>query len=490
MAGESRFAALVADGRPTGEVTAVNRTLVTVKGLEGVGVNALVLFATGDRGLVRSIDDQLVTLLGLADREVPPGTLAVLEDSVYHTIVGPELIGRVVNVLGQPLDGQGPITGRTRAAVFQPAPGVIKRQTLDTQLVTGVAIVDALFSVALGQRIAVLGDAKSGKSTFLHQLTQSQAGSDRVIIHVLIAKKQADIDTLLEHLRTSGLLQQAIVVVSGGFEALSLAYLAPYVGCAIGEHLWKSGRHTIMIYDDLTTHAKVYRELSLLARTAPGRNSYPGDMFHAHASLLERAGKLAEGGGTQTAIPVVATPDDDITAYLPTNIMSITDGQLIFDLTSFRRGIRPAVNAGLSVSRVGGRVQTAAWKSLSDTIVHHLADYRRALEFAHFGSEVSPQLQADLALGQALYDVFRQPPGEVYPLAAQYLMLAAVLAAGNRIALDVARLKAQALALAVKAGPGTDLTPLVDQLLGQAVPAQAGPAGKTPANRPATETKP
>ncbi len=462
------FAKLVAAGRPTGEVVAVNRTLLSIKGLEGVSVNSLVLLENGDKGLVRSIDDQLVTLLNLAPQEPPLGSLAVLEDAVYQTPVGPEFIGRVVNVLGRPLDGKGPIRAKAKGMVFAAAPSIIERVGLDTQLVTGVAVVDALFSFVLGQRIAVLGDSKAGKSTFLRQLSQSQLGTDRIMIHVLIGKKQTDIDILLEHLETTQTIKQSIVVVSSSFDSVALSYLAPYVACAMGEYFWKSGKHTIIMYDDLTNHAKVHRELSLLAQVNPGRNSYPGDIFYTHSSLLERAGKLAKGGGTQTAIPLIATPNGDITAYLPTNVMSITDGQVIFDLTLFRKGIRPAVNVGLSVSRVREKVQDAGWKVLSAAVLKKLADYRLAAEFSQFGSEGSLQLQTDLSLGEQLYQLFTQAAREVYPLPVQYLLLSALLSAAGKTPLDIARLKQAASRLPAKPPKAGELPAVVTTLLAKA----------------------
>lgn len=440
------FDQLVADGRPTGEAVAGDGMRTVLKGLSGVAINGVVLFENGVRGLVRSISDQHVEVLNLTTEQTPMGMLAVAQDDTLVTPVGEELMGRVVNVLGEPLDGLGPITTKARGAVFREAPGVIERKELSDQLVCGVTVVDALFPVVLGQRIAVLGDSKAGKSTFLSQLMQNQVKTDHIVIYVQIAKRQVDVDTLVGRLRSSGVLAQSIVVVASSFDSLTENYLAPYVACAMGEHLWEGGKNVIMIYDDLSSHAKVYREISLLGEVSPGRDSYPGDMFYAHSSLLERAGKLESNGATMTALPVVQTPNDDITAYLPTNIMSITDGQIIFDLTSFRKGIRPAVNVGLSVSRVGGRVQNKNWKQLTGQLFRKLADYRQAQEFAQFGSELAAQSQADLALGKALYEAFKQTPQELYGISAQYLILATIIQAAGRTSLDVAVLKREATA--------------------------------------------
>jgi F-type H+/Na+-transporting ATPase subunit alpha len=462
------FTKLVAAGQPTGEVIGVNRNLVYIRGLEGASIRSLVSFENGGKGLVQTIDEDKVTVLHFSVREAPVGTLVVVEDLIYKTAVGPEFIGRVVNPLGEPLDGKGPIVSKLKAAVFEDAPSIIERAALDTQLITGVTVVDALFSFVLGQRIAVLGDSKSGKSTFLQQITQQQKNSDRIIIYALIAKKQTDIDSLLQHFDTTGVMKNAIVVVSTGFDSLALSYVLPYVACAMGEQLWKEGRDTIIMYDDLSNHAKIYRELSLLAQVNPGRDSYPGDIFYTHSSLLERAGKLAKGGGTQTAIPIIVTPNDDITAYLPTNIMSISDGQIIFDLTSFRKGIRPAVNIGLSVSRVGGRVQSAAWQELAGNLQKKLVDYRQALELSQFGSEISDQLQADLQLGNMIYEVLKQGPQEVHDIVTQYLMLATVMASRGTKLLDIEALKQLIAQTVPKISAKTDLEKIVDSLLTKA----------------------
>lgn len=458
------FAKLIKDGRPSGEVVGVNQLLATVKGLEGVSVNSLIMFQNGERGLVRSIDDQMVEVLTFS-HDTPLGAVAVMEREVYQTGVGEGLVGRIINVLGEPLDGKGPVATSAQADVFSEAPGIIERQALDTQLVTGVTVVDALFPFVLGQRIAVLGDNKAGKSTFLRQLARNQTTAGQIVVYVLISKRQVEVDTLIAELNASGSIKNAVVVVASSFDSLSHSFLAPYIGCSIAEYLWRAGKNVIIMYDDLSNHAKIYREISLLGRVSPGRDSYPGDMFYVHSSLLERAGKLAKSGGTLSAIPIVLTPNDDITAYLPTSIMSITDGQIIFDLQSFRKGIRPAVNAGLSVSRVGGRVQSGNWKTLSSQLFRKLADYRQAAEFAQFGSDLSPEAQADLALGKQLYEVFKQAPTELYAIDAQYLILAAVLAGGGKVSLNIPLLKQKSFDFVSQLSKTEDPAPTVQQLL-------------------------
>ncbi|TAK89159.1 sodium-transporting two-sector ATPase [Patescibacteria group bacterium] len=460
------FQRLMDDGRTNGEVISLKGLDLMIKGLEGASVNSLILFECGERGLVRAIHDHCVEVLAFSVKNIRIGTVGVLEQETYQAGVGDALVGRVMNVAGEALDGKGAITPTGYAEVFATAPGVAERQLVDKQLVSGVAIVDSLFPLVLGQRMAILGDSKTGKSTFLRQLTTSQAQEGRVVIYVLIAKRQIEIDALIQHLNTTGAIKRSIVIVASAFESLSLAYLAPYVGCTVGEYFWRQGKDVVVVYDDLSSHAKIYRELSLLAEVSPGRDSYPGDMFYAHSSLLERAGKLAKGGGTLTALPVVLTPNDDITSYLSTSLMSITDGQIIFDQDNFRRGVRPAVNVGLSVSRVGGRVQSPEWKTLTVNLFRKLADYRQAAEFAQFGSELAAQTQADLALGRSVYEIYRQTPQELHSVTAQYLMLATVLAGGGKVTINIPLLKK--LATERAAGkPAEDWSQEVQQLLAQ-----------------------
>jgi F-type H+-transporting ATPase subunit alpha len=297
------------------------------------------------------------------------------------------------------------------------------------------------FPVVLGQRIAILGDSKSGKSTFLSQLSANQTGTDRVVVYVLIGKRKVDIETLLADLQSSGAMDHTIVVLADIFDSLTLSYLAPYAACAMAEYLWNNGQDVIVIYDDLSSHAEAYRQLSLLQEVDPGRDSYPGDMFYAHSSLLERAGKLLSNNKTLTALPVIVTPNDDITAYLSTSIMSITDGQIIFDLGVFRKGIRPAVNAGLSVSRVGGQAQTVRQKRLSGSLFKKLASYHQAEEFSHFGSSLSKEAGIDLLLGKQIYEALQQPPEQRLSLVEQQLILETILLGAGTVTIDVKALK-------------------------------------------------
>lgn len=435
------FQRLVDADNLTGEVISSNSFIIEVKGLRGIPLGSKVLFEDGQVGLVRETNLERAILFNISSERMAPGMLCVAQQDLLSVPVGPELVGRIVSPLSEPLDDKGPITATQMSGIFNPAPGIMKRTLLKDQLPSGVAAVDMFFPVVLGQRIAFLGDSKSGKSTFLGQLAASQTGTDRIVVYVLIGKRKADIENMLHGFSASGAMDHTIVVVADIFDSLTMSYLAPYAACAMAENLWLSGRDVIIIYDDLSSHAEAYRQLSLLQEVDPGRDSYPGDMFYAHSSLLERAGKLAETGKTLTSLPIVMTPNDDITSYLSTSIMSITDGQIIFDLESFRQGIRPAVNVGLSVSRVGGQAQTVRQKKLSGNLFKKLAAYKQAEEFSHFGSSLSKDAATDLKLGKQIYQAIKQSPEELYSLTEQQLVLETILdSAGNR-EIDVEALK-------------------------------------------------
>lgn len=436
------FQKLVEADHLSGEVMAVNSFIVEVKGLVGVRLGAQVLFEDGQRGIVREAHDNRVILFNIDSEKLAPGTLAVVETDQLSVPVGRGLVGRVITPMGVPLDGKGPVAATETSGIFTPAPGIMARTMLNEQLPSGVTAVDSFFPVVLGQRIAILGDSKSGKSTFLSQLSASQEGTNRIVVYVLIGRRKVDVERLLRTLRESGAMEHTIVVMADVFDSLTQSYLAPYAGCAMAEHLWYGGEDVIIMYDDLSSHAEAYRQLSLLQEVDPGRDSYPGDIFYAHSSLLERAGKLKTNNKTLTSLPVVLTPGDDITAYLSTSIMSITDGQIIFDLGIFRQGIRPAVNAGLSVSRVGGQAQTTRQKRLSGTLFKTLARYRQAEEFSHFSSQLSKETRIDLTLGTYILEVLQQPPEERHSLIQQMLMLETVILSGGEMQLDIAGLKA------------------------------------------------
>lgn len=487
------FQQLVEAENLTGEVVAVNRFIVEVKGLEGVRLGAQVLFEDGQRAMVREAHGDRVMLYNIDSENVALGTLVVVQGNQLEVPVGPELIGRVVNPMGEPLDGGPAIAATKRSGIFTPAPGIMDRKMLDEQLVSGVPAVDSFFPIVLGQRIAILGDSKSGKSTFLSQIIANQQGSDKIAVFVLIGKRKVDIERLLTSLRDSGAMEHTIVVLANIFDSLTMSYIAPYAACSMAEALWygegeqgAGGRDVIIMYDDLSSHAEAYRQLSLLQEVDPGRDSYPGDIFYTHSSLLERAGKLLSNGKTLSSLPVVLTPNDDITAYLPTNIMSITDGQIIFDLGYFRKGVRPAVNAGLSVSRVGGQAQNKRQKQLSSGLFKALAKYRQADEFSHFSSQLSAETRTDLARGKHLYAALQQPPEELHSLVEQQLMLEVIMHSPDDRAIDVAGLKIAVKDRAAEVKADEDYDRIEDELFKQfaAEPLAAKPAEPTPEPAP------
>jgi F-type H+-transporting ATPase subunit alpha len=436
-----RFQKLVEADNLTGEVVAVNSFIIEVKGLEGVRLGAQVLFEDGQRGYVREAYGDKVILFNVDSEKMQPGTLAVVESEMLTVPVGKALVGRVITPMGEPLDGKGAVKTTATSGIFTPAPGIMARKMLNEQLASGVTAVDSFFPIVLGQRIAILGDSKSGKSTFLGQLSASQEGTDRIVVYVLMGKRKVDIEKLLSRLQESGAMEHTIVVLADIFDSLTQTYLAPYAACAMAEHLWYSGQDVVIMYDDLSSHAEAYRQLSLLQEVDPGRDSYPGDIFYAHSSLLERAGKLLTNGKTLTALPVVLTPNDDVTAYLSTSIMSITDGQIIFDLGIFRQGIRPAVNSGLSVSRVGGQAQTTRQKRMSSGLFKALARYRQAEQFSHFSSQLSKETRIDLTVGKYLLQALQQPPEERHTLIEQQLIMETILNSGGEAEIDVTKLK-------------------------------------------------
>lgn len=483
MFDNDNFQRLVQADNLTGEVVAVNSFLIEVKGLEGVPLGAQVLFEDGQRGFVREVSGDHVILFNMNTEKMALGTLGVVEQEQMQVPVGPELIGRVLTPLGEPLDGKGPIKSAKTSGIFNPAPGIMDRSPLNEQLTTGVTAVDSFFPFTLGQRMAILGDSKSGKSTFLSQLAAMQSESGQIVIYVLIGKRKPDVEKLLRGLRESGAMEHTIVVQADIFDSLTQSYLAPYAAASMAESIWygENGKNCIIIYDDLSSHAEAYRQLSLLQEIDPGRDSYPGDIFYAHSSLLERGGKLLSNMKALTPLPVILTPNDDITAYLSTNVMSITDGQIIFDLNIFRTGKRPAVNAGLSVSRVGGNAQTKRRKRLSGTLFKSLAAYKQAEEFSHFSSQLSKETRVDLAIGKYINEILQQPPEILWSLEEQQLMLETVLLSAGELELDIPLLKKLVKEVAKDAKEDADYDRIEAELLKKVTISPPAPAA-TPNN--------
>jgi len=465
VAANKKFEKLVADGNPVGEIIGIDSFMVSIKGLQPTNVHATVRFDDDTRGYVHQVLEDHVVVMKLDPSPLHIGGVCVVEDRDIMIPVGKNFIGRVINVFGEPLDGKGEIEADQQWDVFHSAPMLYERELLDTPVETGVTILDLEYSLARGQRMAMLGDSKVGKTALAAQLAINQKNTDITVIYVLIAKRNHDVAELVTSLAKNDALKKAVVVVSNSFESLILTYLVPYVGAAHGEYFWhKLNMDTLVIYDDLTAHAQAYREISLIAGVSPGRDSYPGDMFYTHSSLLERGGKTESNHASQTLVPIVYAPGGDITAYLPTNIMSITDGQWILDEKIFKDTMRPAVSTALSVTRVGGVGQNKRQKGFADKLNLTLAGYRIAEEYAHFGTELSPQAQADYDKGKVLFKLMNQGIGEIYSFAEQQFLMSIVLGSSPEEIINVDLLKEKVHEYAPKLKEDKDMNGNYDEL--------------------------
>jgi F-type H+-transporting ATPase subunit alpha len=436
------FNDLVDRGNPVGEIIGIDSFLIKIRGLQPTNVHALIRFEDGSKGYVHHVYEDYVMVMKLDVTKLSIGMICVVQHDQLLTKVGKNFIGRVVNAFGEPIDGKGPIQPDMTWEVFHNAPMLYERQLLDSQLETGITVLDIMFSLVRGQRMAVLGDGKVGKTAMTTQIAINQKNTDITVIYVLIAKRQRDVAQLVDRLEKNGALEKAIIIVTNMFQSLVVTYLAPYIGAAHGEYFWQHlGMDTLVIYDDLTSHAQAYREISLIAGVSPGRDSYPGDMFYTHSSLVERAGRLESNHATQTILPIVYAPSGDITAYLPTNVMSMTDGQWILDMSVFKDTMRPAVSTGLSVTRVGGVGQNKRQKGLAAALNKTLAGYRQAEEYAHFGTELSPEAQQDYDKGKALFQLMNQEIGEGYSLMDQQFTLDIILNSKMGEKVDIKKMK-------------------------------------------------
>ncbi len=395
----------------TGTIILIGDGIARADGLENVMANELVSFANGEYGMAMNLEENSVSIVMLgSDKGVREGDTVKRTGKVVSVPVGEALLGRVVNALGQPIDGKGPIEATETRPIESPAPGIIERQPVNVPLQTGIKAIDSMIPIGRGQRELIIGDRQTGKTTLAVDTIINQRGKNVICIYVAIGQKNSTVATLVEDLTKAGAMDYTIVVASTASELAPLQYIAPYSGCAMGEYFMNKGKDVLVVYDDLSKHAVAYRALSLLIRRPPGREAYPGDVFYLHSRLLERAARLNDdnGGGSLTALPIIETQAGDVSAYIPTNVISITDGQIFLETELFHSGIMPAVNPGISVSRVGGNAQIKAMKKVSGTLKLAYSQYRELQSFAQFGSDLDEDTKRRLAQGERIVEVLKQ----------------------------------------------------------------------------------
>ena len=413
-----------------GEVLTVGDGIATVSGLKNATYGEILLFASGVRGMVQDLrDGEIGCILFGSDEEISEGSTVKRTGKTAGVPVGDEFIGRVVNALGVPIDGQGEIHSVDYRAVENPAPGIIDRQPVCTPMETGILAIDSMFPIGRGQRELIIGDRQTGKTAIAIDTILNQKGKDVICIYVAIGQKASSVAQLVQNLKSRGAMEYTIIVNASASDSAPLQYIAPYAGCALGEYFMDKGKDVLIVYDDLSKHAIAYRSLSLLLERAPGREAYHGDVFYLHSRLLERSAHLSDekGGGSMTALPIVETQSGDVSAYIPTNIISITDGQIFLESDLFFAGQRPAVNVGLSVSRVGGDAQTKAMKKAAGAIRLDLAQYREMEVFTQFASDLDDATKAQLTYGQGLMQVLKQGQYKPYKHHEQVIILVVVL---------------------------------------------------------------
>lgn len=409
-----------------GTVDTVGDGIATITGLEGARYGEILLFADGTRGMVLNLSLECVSCVLFGDdAQIEEGSKVRRTGKVAGVPVGDGFLGRVVDALGAPIDGEGPIASQDYYPIENPAPGIIKRRSVHVPMETGLLAIDSMFPIGRGQRELIIGDRQTGKTAVALDTIVNQKGKDVICIYVAIGQKSSSVAQIVQNLKKKGAYDYTIVVNASASDAAPLQYIAPYSGCAIGEYFMNKGKDVLIVYDDLSKHAIAYRAISLLLERSPGREAYPGDVFYLHSRLLERSACLSEeyGGGSLTALPIVETQAGDVSAYIPTNIISITDGQIFLESSLFFSGQRPAVNVGLSVSRVGGDAQTKAMKKAAGAIRLELAQYREMEVFTQFSSDLDETTRNQLTFGQGLMQLLRQPQYSPLSLHEQVIIL-------------------------------------------------------------------